>query len=120
LFETPQILSAPATLPPGIRIYAIGDIHGRADFLRIMLEKVDADRRQRLVDRPILLFIGDYVDRGPSSKEVLDILLEYRGSSESMFLKGNHETFISRFLGDPAVLYEWRLCGGLETCCLTA
>src|SRR6476620_6750316 len=85
LLETPQILRAPATLPPGIRIYAIGDIHGRADFLRIMLEKVDADRRQRLVDRPILLFIGDYVDRGPSSKEVLDILLEYRGSSESMF-----------------------------------
>jgi len=80
-----------------------------------MLEKVDADQRQRPVDRPILLFIGDYVDRGPSSKEVLDILLEYRGSSESIFLKGNHETFISRFLEDPSVLYEWRLCGGLET-----
>ena len=112
---SPQILRAPATLPPGIRIYAIGDIHGRADLLRIMLEKIDADRRQRPVDRPILLFIGDYVDRGPSSREVLDILLEYRGSRESIFLKGNHETFISRFLEDPAVLNEWRLCGGLET-----
>ena len=59
-----QILRAPATLPPGIRIYAIGDIHGRADLLRIVLEKVDADRRQRPVDRPILLLIGDYIDRG--------------------------------------------------------
>ena len=101
--------------PPGIRIYAIGDIHGRADLLRLMLEKVDADRRQRPVDWPILLFIGDYVDRGPSSREVLDILLKSRGTSESIFLKGNHETFISRFLEDPAVLCEWRLCGGLET-----
>ena len=110
-----QILRAPATLPPGVRIYAIGDIHGRADLLRIMLERVDADRRQRPVVRPILLFIGDYLDRGPSSREVLDILLEYRGISETIFLKGNHETFISRFLEDPAVLCEWRLCGGLET-----
>ena len=110
-----QILRAPATLTPGVRIYAIGDIHGRADLLRIMLEKVDADRRRRPVDRPILLFIGDYVDRGPSSREVLDILLEYRGGCERVFLKGNHETFISRFLEDPAVLSEWRTCGGLET-----
>ena len=110
-----QILRAPATLPPGIRIYAIGDIHGRADLLRIMLEKVGADQRQRPVDRSILLFIGDYIDRGPSSREVLDVLLECRGTSESVFLKGNHETFISRFLGDPAVLSEWRLWGGLET-----
>lgn len=110
-----QILRAPATLPPGIRIYAIGDIHGRADLLRILLEKVDADRRRRPVDRPILLFIGDYVDRGPSSREVLDILLGHRGGCESIFLKGNHETFISRFLEDPVVLDEWRFCGGLET-----
>ena len=85
-----------------------------------MLEKVDADRRQRPVDRPILLFIGDYVDRGPSSREVLDILLEYRGTSESIFLKGNHETFISRFLEDPAVLYEWLSAEALRRCCLTA
>lgn len=110
-----QIFRASATLPAGVRIYAVGDIHGRADLLRTMLEKVNADRRLRPVVRPILLFIGDYVDRGPSSREVLDILLEYRGTSESIFLKGNHETFVPRFLKDPAVLYEWRLYGGLET-----
>ena len=113
--EPSQMLSAPATLPSGMRIYAIGDIHGRVDLLRIMLEKVDADRSQRPVNRPILLCIGDYVDRGPSSREVLDILLEYMSTNEAIFLKGNHETFISRFLDDPAVLNEWRLWGGLET-----
>lgn len=111
----PQILRAPAAFPPGVRIYAIGDIHGRADLLRIMLEKIDTDQRRRPVDRPIILFIGDYVDRGPSSREVIDILLECRRTSESIFLKGNHETFISRFLKEPAVLSDWRLCGGLET-----
>jgi len=111
----PQILVAPAALAPGVRIYAIGDIHGRADLLRTMLAKINTDRTRRPVNRPIMLFIGDYVDRGPSSREVLDILLEYRDVSESIFLKGNHETFISRFLKEPAVLNEWRLCGGLET-----
>jgi hypothetical protein len=110
-----QILVAPAALAPGVRIYAIGDIHGRADLLRAILEKVDIDRTQRPVNRPIILFIGDYVDRGPSSREVLDILIKYREMSESIFLKGNHETFISRFLKEPAALNEWRLCGGLET-----
>ena len=83
-----QILRAPATLPgrQDLRDWRI--FTGRADLLRIMLARVDADRRQRPVARPILLFMGDYVDRGPSSREVLDILLEYRSTSESIFLKG--------------------------------
>lgn len=110
-----QSLHATATLPAGVRIYAIGDIHGRADLLRIMLEKIGIDRQQRPVERPILLFIGDYVDRGPSSREVIDILLKCRDAGESIFLKGNHETFITRFLKEPAVLSDWRQCGGLET-----
>lgn len=110
-----QSFRATATLPAGTRIYAIGDIHGRADLLRNMLERIGADRKQRPVERPILLFIGDYIDRGPSSREVIDILLKCRDSGESIFLKGNHEAFITRFLKEPAVLGDWRQCGGLET-----
>lgn len=109
------VLRAPATLPPGTRIYAIGDIHGRADLLRTLLGKVDADRKRRPIERPIAVFLGDYVDRGLSSREVLDILLEYRTNCETVFLKGNHETLIVDFLEDPSVLDYWRSCGGLET-----
>jgi serine/threonine protein phosphatase 1 len=62
-----------------------------------------------------VVFIGDYSDRGPASREVLDLLLGYKRTKETVFLKGNHETFVHRFLSEPAVLDEWRLCGGLET-----
>ncbi|HEY0283512.1 MAG TPA: metallophosphoesterase family protein, partial [Rhizomicrobium sp.] len=63
----------------------------------------------------IVVFLGDYIDRGPASKEVLDLLLKCERTREAIFLKGNHETFVHRFLSEPAVLDEWRLCGGLET-----
>jgi serine/threonine protein phosphatase 1 len=63
----------------------------------------------------MVVFLGDYIDRGPASKEVLDLLLECERTKEAIFLKGNHETFVHRFLSEPATLDEWRLCGGLET-----
>lgn len=113
--DSPQVLRAAAVLPPGVRIYAIGDIHGRADLLRTLLGKVDADRESRPVERTITVFLGDYIDRGPSSKDVLDILLDYRASFETVFLKGNHEKFAVDFLKNPSVIESWRSCGGFET-----
>ena len=98
-----------------IRIYAIGDIHGRADLLRTLLGKVDADRKSRPVERTIVVFLGDYIDRGPSSKDVLDILLDYQVNFESVFLKGNHEKIALDFLKNHSVLKSWRSCGGLDT-----
>ena len=110
-----QVLRAAAALPHGVRIYAIGDIHGRADLLRTLLVKVDADRKNRPVERAIVVFLGDYIDRGPYSKDVLDILLDYRASFETVFLKGNHEKLAVDFLKNPSVLETWRTCGGIET-----
>ena len=105
-----------AQLPDGVRIYAIGDIHGRADLLEEVLFKIDVDRTSRpSASRVCTVFLGDYIDRGPASREVLDLLLGHERTNETVFLRGNHETFVPRFLGDPAVLDEWRLCGGLET-----
>jgi calcineurin-like phosphoesterase family protein len=69
----------------------------------------------RPADRTLTVFLGDYIDRGPASREVLDLLLERERTSAVVFLKGNHETFVARFLREPAALEEWRLCGGLET-----
>lgn len=110
-----QVLRAAAALPPGIRIYAIGDIHGRADLLRTLLGMVDADRISSPIERTIVVFLGDYIDRGPYSRDVLDTLLAYQAREETVFLKGNHEKFALDFLQNPSVLESWRSCGGIET-----
>jgi serine/threonine protein phosphatase 1 len=102
-------------LPDGLRIYAIGDIHGRADLLEALLQQIDLDCTLHPSRRPIVVFLGDYIDRGQASREVLDLLLGYERTRETIFLRGNHDTFVHRFLSEPAVLDEWRLCGGLET-----
>lgn len=104
-----------ASLPDGIRIYAVGDIHGRSDLLSQLLECIEADRRQRPVERAITVFVGDYIDRGPYSRHVIDLLLRWRENNEAIFLRGNHETFLTRFLSDPKTLENWRQRGGLET-----
>jgi serine/threonine protein phosphatase 1 len=106
---------AAARLPDGVRIYAIGDIHGRSDLLEALLLQIKADCVLYPPSHPITVFLGDYIDRGPASREVLDLLLEYGRTKEAVFLKGNHETFVQCFLNEPAILDEWRLCGGLET-----
>jgi serine/threonine protein phosphatase 1 len=102
-------------LPDGIRIYAIGDIHGRADLLEKLLFQIGVDANRYPSDRSLMVFLGDYVDRGPDSRKVIELLVECSGSHEAIFLKGNHESFIPRFLHDPSSLKDWRLFGGLET-----
>jgi serine/threonine protein phosphatase 1 len=102
-------------LPDGLRVYAIGDIHGCAHLLKAVLTQIDVDCILYPSIRPIIVFLGDYIDRGPASRDVLDLLLECRRTKEAVFLKGNHETFVHAFLSEPAILDEWRLCGGLET-----
>ena len=102
-------------LPDGVRIYAIGDIHGRADLLDTTLDFIDADLARDPAPQSIEIFLGDYIDRGPASRQVLDQLLERRHSRQTVFLKGNHETYLTGFLTDPSILKEWQQLGGLET-----
>ena len=104
----------PAAVPHGVRIYAVGDIHGRADLLSLALRGINTDCRRRPADRPITVFIGDYIDRGPDSRAVLDLLLRWREDNEAVFIRGNHETFLPRFLADSRTLDAWRQNGGLE------
>jgi serine/threonine protein phosphatase 1 len=106
---------APASLPRGVRIYAIGDIHGCSDLLSRLLRRIEADCQRRPVERALTVFVGDYIDRGPQSRDVIDILLHWRESNGAVFLRGNHETFLPRFLSDSKTLDEWRKYGGLET-----
>ena len=89
------------------RLFAIGDIHGCPDELTTLLKSIELDKRDTLV------FVGDYVDRGPSAKDVIDILLEVkRNHSNSIFLKGNHEDMMLSFLGLPGHYGESFLYNG--------
>jgi serine/threonine protein phosphatase 1 len=102
-------------LPEGIRIYAIGDVHGRADLLDEVFAKIDLDSASRPIARSLEVFLGDYVDRGANSKLVIEHLILRSRSRRTIFLKGNHEEYLCEFLKNPAVLNVWREYGGLET-----
>jgi serine/threonine protein phosphatase 1 len=105
---------APKT-PDGVRIYAIGDVHGRADLLAQVLASIDADIAAYPAARVVHVFLGDYIDRGQQSRQVLDMLVARARHHSMVYLKGNHETYVPDFLRDPAVLDQWRHFGGLET-----
>src|ERR1700674_5953494 len=79
------------------RLFAIGDIHGCPDELGVMLNTIKPVRGGPVV------FVGDYVDRGPSAHDVIELLLdrERQGGAEFIFLKGNHEDMMCAFLGLP-------------------
>ena len=78
------------------RLFAVGDIHGCPDELRAILKKIAPREGDTVV------FVGDYVDRGPSSRDVVEQLLELNdGPAECVFLKGNHEDMMLSFLGLP-------------------
>ncbi len=102
-------------LPEGVRVYAIGDVHGRADLLDRVFARIDAHIAAHPVARPVQVLVGDYVDRGPNSRGVLDRLIVRARSKEMVLLKGNHETFVQEFLRNPSSLQSWSQMGGLET-----
>lgn len=103
-----------AKAPDGERLYAIGDIHGALDALDALLEKIDADAGG--IDNAQLIFLGDYVDRGPDSKGVIERLTALKKDApNSVFLKGNHEAVMLEFLADPEEALEWLDWGGDQT-----
>ena len=108
--------SGPPSGPVGARAYAIGDVHGRLDLLRDLLEQIDADSRARPVEREFVVFLGDLIDRGPDSRGVLQLLQAIRSNLPNpVFLMGNHEEMVLRVLGeDPERVWDWMSFGGYE------
>src|SRR6266853_3296627 len=104
-----------ARIADGVRIYAIGDVHGCSSLLEQLLVLIEAHLTAFPSRRPILVFLGDYIDRGPGSRQVIDQLIFLRERKEAIFLKGNHESYLLQFLKQPAILPEWFQCGGRET-----
>jgi serine/threonine protein phosphatase 1 len=102
-------------LPPGRRVYAVGDVHGCADLLSQVFDRIDADLKLRPTSKAVQVFLGDYIDRGPKSREVIDLLITRQERNALVLLKGNHEDYALRFLDDPTVLSAWKNIGGLTT-----
>jgi len=102
-------------LPPGLRIYAVGDVHGRLDLLNELLSRTTADIALRPTSKALYVFLGDYIDRGSSSRGTIDRLIEHGEKNESVFLRGNHELIAIRCLSDRNLFDKWMRLGGLET-----
>jgi serine/threonine protein phosphatase 1 len=102
-------------LPDGLRIYAVSDIHGRADLLQDVFAAIDHHRARTKPIRSLQLFLGDYIDRGPASRQTIDLLIERSRRHDSIFLKGNHEAFLFEVLQDPGRLGAWKDYGGIQT-----
>lgn len=112
-----------AGLPPGLRVYAIGDIHGCRARLAALHQAILADARG-FGGRRLLVYLGDYVDRGEDSRGVIEDLIgppptepgAEDAAFERVFLKGNHEDFMLQALEDKTVLVPWLGNGGDQTC----
>src|SRR3954463_1190278 len=101
----------------GYRAYAVGDIHGRLDLLEKLLDRIHGDIAARSPRKLLLVFLGDLIDRGPNSAQVVERLRTYRHEGvRPVFLLGNHEEVLLRILdGDTSLIPSWLRFGG-EQC----
>ena len=104
-------------LPSGHRVYAVGDIHGRFDLLSDLLEKMIDEQKDLPPMCTHLVFLGDLIDRGPASRQVIDMVrLSTGGNAPLVVLKGNHEEIMAdAWRGDADALAGWLNYGGIET-----
>ena len=113
----PASISRITTAPQGECIYAIGDIHGRCDLLERLIVEIEQDAANLPEGtRATIVFLGDYIDRGLQSRDVIELLLSDRLSAfETIFLMGNHEEALLKFLEDESFGSQWVRYGGGET-----
>ena len=116
LFKSFRRSEAPPAVPRGLRVYAIGDIHGRADLLDELLEAIEADWRSKPARRRVLVFLGDLIDRGPDSRGVIQRVATLElDRAEIVCVLGNHEEVLVGLLdGHPDQFENWLRFGGQE------
>src|SRR5262245_28204041 len=100
---------------PYQRIYVIGDVHGRSDLLDRMVTQINRDLGTLPGNDCLTVTLGDYVDRGPDSRGVIDRLARNPFPTPYVALKGNHEDIFETFLREPDIGRHWQHLGGLET-----
>lgn len=100
----------------GYRAYVVGDVHGRLDLLKELLAKIHTELDRHPPARCLLVFVGDLIDRGPNSAQVIERLRTYnRRGVQPVFLLGNHEEVLLRILrGEAGLITKWRWFGGSE------
>lgn len=109
-------LAKTARVPDGRRVYAIGDIHGRADLLTALYEMIRQDDAAADDGKTVVVVhLGDYVDRGQQSREVIEMLMAPAEGIESVCLKGNHEDLMLSFLDGEETGRMWLHNGGNAT-----
>ncbi|MDB5414809.1 MAG: serine/threonine protein phosphatase [Rubritepida sp.] len=107
-------LKAPARLPVGIRVYAIGDIHGCADKLRALHELIRADLTENPTSGASLVHLGDFIDRGPDSAGAIEAVMAF-DACPVVNLCGNHEaTLLAALDGDAPSATDWMYYGGTQ------
>lgn len=103
------------SLPENTRVYCIGDIHGCYELLKQLTAQIEEDAHG-FIGRVIVIYLGDFIDRGNASKEVIDFLLNNQKSHiEYVFLRGNHEQTLLDFLTEDSVARAWLSYGGMAT-----
>jgi serine/threonine protein phosphatase 1 len=102
-------------VPAGERVYCIGDIHGRLDLLQSLHERILEDSADFPGDKTVV-YLGDYIDRGEGSREIIDLLIETPlDGFSTVHLLGNHEQSLLDFLDHPRAVAGWLHWGGRET-----
>ena len=111
-----DLQSSKPTIPPAQRVYAIGDIHGRIDLLDQLLAMLQADDAKREGADTTLVFLGDLIDRGDASREVVTRVRTGVDWAKTIALMGNHEAIMLDILdGRSEMLDQWLRFGGIET-----
>lgn len=105
-----------ARVPPDTTVYAVADIHGCVEPLGEIHQAIRADAAGRSTRRKLVIYLGDYVSRGPRSKQALDLLTsDPLPGFETVRLRGNHEDFLHCALaGDRVAVRNWLTYGGLD------
>lgn len=103
-----------ARTPEGMRLYAIGDVHGCTDQLREVHDRIGADLAERPVPDWRIIHLGDYVDRGPDSRGTIDFLIERQADRRMICLRGNHEKMFLEGLAGGRMRELWLQYGGEE------
>jgi serine/threonine protein phosphatase 1 len=116
---TPEVAADGARVfrvPEGVRVYAVGDIHGRGDVLVRLMDAIAADVAANPCPEIVEVFLGDYVDRGMQSQMIIEMLHTTTPLHHArVCLMGNHEEAMLNFIDDPKQLRQWGNMGGYAT-----
>lgn len=115
LFRRKDDANAPR-VPDDTVVYAVGDVHGCLDLLLRLQQEIAEDMAGRKASRRVVVYLGDYIDRGPDSRGVIEHLAQKPlAGCESVHLAGNHDRWLLDFLDDPGQGQMWLMNGGRAT-----